>query len=143
MYCWKNMAKNAKLNIYDIRSIQVTSNSLYYFFNIGWKNYFLFTKRRENNADVQSWSLSGDFLKELRKIKKKKKLIKKNSKKKKKKIFYHIRFNQTKVKYSILLCSLGWEHCIIFRKFGENNVDVQSFDPYRKERRYSERSAQN
>ena len=68
---------------------------------------------------------------------------KKLQKKKKKKIFYHIRFNQTKVKYSILLCSLGWEHCIIFRKFGENNVDVQSFDPYRKERRYSERSAQN
>ena len=29
------MAKNAKLNIYDIRSIQVTSNSLYYLFNIG------------------------------------------------------------------------------------------------------------
>ena len=40
--------KNAKLPIYDIRSTEIKVN-------IGWKNYFIFRKWRENNVEVQSF----------------------------------------------------------------------------------------
>ena len=47
------MAKNAKLNIIS-DLFKLRSNSPYYFCSVGRKNYFIFRKRRENNADVHS-----------------------------------------------------------------------------------------
>ena len=42
---------------------------------------------------------------------------------------YDIRSTEIKVKYPILLCNIGWKNYFIFRKWRENNVEVQSFDP--------------
>ena len=91
-----NTTKNAKITIYDIRSIQAkVKQSILFFATQVEKITFFQKKEGGNNADGQRCTLREDILKEVHKIFKKEKTAKLT--------IYHIRSNQPKVKCSVLL----------------------------------------